>query len=176
MSQNLQHRRRLCVLPGPSLLCRSRPSTKSKQTASRSSIARQAIRVRRLFCCYMGFQHRRSCSANSFHGWPIDYRVIAPDLPGFGFTEVPVERKYTYSFDALAADDRSLHASAQNQTLMHSMCSTMARRRDSAWRWLTPNESLQSFHRTGTRTKKGLVMRGGRSGNTGRRQQQRIAK
>ena len=30
------------------------------------------------------------------------YRVIAPDMPGFGFTEVPVERKYTYSFDALA--------------------------------------------------------------------------
>jgi pimeloyl-ACP methyl ester carboxylesterase len=30
------------------------------------------------------------------------FRVIAPDLPGFGFTEVPVERKYTYSFDALA--------------------------------------------------------------------------
>ena len=31
-----------------------------------------------------------------------DYRVIAPDLPGFGFTEVLSERKYTYSFDALA--------------------------------------------------------------------------
>ena len=30
------------------------------------------------------------------------YRVIAPDLPGFGFTEVPTERAYTYSFDALA--------------------------------------------------------------------------
>jgi pimeloyl-ACP methyl ester carboxylesterase len=30
------------------------------------------------------------------------YRVIAPDLPGFGFTEIPAERKYTYSFDALA--------------------------------------------------------------------------
>jgi pimeloyl-ACP methyl ester carboxylesterase len=30
------------------------------------------------------------------------YRVIAPDLPGFGFTEVPVERQYTYTFDALA--------------------------------------------------------------------------
>ena len=30
------------------------------------------------------------------------YRVIAPDLPGFGFTEVPEERKYKYSFDALA--------------------------------------------------------------------------
>ncbi|QOY92165.1 alpha/beta hydrolase [Paludibaculum fermentans] len=30
------------------------------------------------------------------------YRVIAPDLPGFGFTEVPAERGYKYSFDALA--------------------------------------------------------------------------
>lgn len=30
------------------------------------------------------------------------YRVIAPDLPGFGFTEVPPERKYTYSFQSLA--------------------------------------------------------------------------
>jgi pimeloyl-ACP methyl ester carboxylesterase len=30
------------------------------------------------------------------------YRVIAPDLPGFGFTEVPERRKYTFSFDALA--------------------------------------------------------------------------
>jgi pimeloyl-ACP methyl ester carboxylesterase len=30
------------------------------------------------------------------------YRVIAPDLPGFGFTEVPPERAYRYSFDALA--------------------------------------------------------------------------
>jgi pimeloyl-ACP methyl ester carboxylesterase len=30
------------------------------------------------------------------------YRVIAPDLPGFGFTEVPSERDYHYTFDALA--------------------------------------------------------------------------
>jgi pimeloyl-ACP methyl ester carboxylesterase len=32
-----------------------------------------------------------------------DYRVIAPDLPGFGFTEVPAERKYVYSFAGLAS-------------------------------------------------------------------------
>jgi pimeloyl-ACP methyl ester carboxylesterase len=31
-----------------------------------------------------------------------DYRIIAPDLPGFGFTEVPTERQYVYSFDHLA--------------------------------------------------------------------------
>jgi pimeloyl-ACP methyl ester carboxylesterase len=30
------------------------------------------------------------------------YRVIAPDYPGFGFTEVPGQRHYKYSFDALA--------------------------------------------------------------------------
>jgi pimeloyl-ACP methyl ester carboxylesterase len=30
------------------------------------------------------------------------YRVIAPDLPGFGFTEVPEDRRYRYSFDGLA--------------------------------------------------------------------------
>src|ERR1700710_952739 len=29
------------------------------------------------------------------------YRVIAPDLPGFGFTEVPAARSYRYSFEAL---------------------------------------------------------------------------
>jgi len=32
-----------------------------------------------------------------------DYRVIAPDLPGFGFTEIPAERKYKYSFEGLAS-------------------------------------------------------------------------
>ena len=30
------------------------------------------------------------------------YRVIAPDLPGFGFTEVPASRKYVYNFANLA--------------------------------------------------------------------------
>src|SRR6201999_109772 len=30
------------------------------------------------------------------------YRVIAPDLPGFGFTGIPAERNYVYTFNALA--------------------------------------------------------------------------
>jgi pimeloyl-ACP methyl ester carboxylesterase len=30
------------------------------------------------------------------------YRVVAPDLPGFGFTVVPEERRYKYTFDSLA--------------------------------------------------------------------------
>jgi pimeloyl-ACP methyl ester carboxylesterase len=30
------------------------------------------------------------------------YHVLAPDLPGFGFTTVPAERKYAYKFSSLA--------------------------------------------------------------------------
>src|SRR5687768_6898772 len=30
------------------------------------------------------------------------YRVVAPDLPGFGFTEVPAERQYKYTFENIA--------------------------------------------------------------------------
>jgi pimeloyl-ACP methyl ester carboxylesterase len=30
------------------------------------------------------------------------YRVIAPDLPGFGFTDIPEKRQYKHSFDGLA--------------------------------------------------------------------------
>src|SRR5580698_2103891 len=30
------------------------------------------------------------------------YHVIAPDLPGFGFTEIPARRAYAYTFEALA--------------------------------------------------------------------------
>ena len=30
------------------------------------------------------------------------YRVVAPDLPGFGFTKVPADRRYMYTFAGLA--------------------------------------------------------------------------
>ena len=45
------------------------------------------------------------------------YRVIAPDLPGFGFTEVPEKRKYTYTFDALAATVDAFTEGAATQSL-----------------------------------------------------------
>jgi pimeloyl-ACP methyl ester carboxylesterase len=35
-------------------------------------------------------------------GLATRYRVIAPDLPGFGFTEAPTGRHYSYSFGGLA--------------------------------------------------------------------------
>ena len=44
------------------------------------------------------------------------YRVIAPDLPGFGFTEVPAGRNYQYTFDSLA---KTIFAFTQTLTLKH---------------------------------------------------------
>ena len=43
------------------------------------------------------FQYRELIPRLALH-----YRVVAPDLPGFGFTEVRAQRNYKYSFDALA--------------------------------------------------------------------------
>jgi pimeloyl-ACP methyl ester carboxylesterase len=44
------------------------------------------------------------------------FRVVAPDLPGFGFTEVPEKRKYVYSFDGLA---RTVEAFTEALGLKH---------------------------------------------------------
>jgi pimeloyl-ACP methyl ester carboxylesterase len=46
------------------------------------------------------------------------YRVIAPDLPGFGFTVVPPERNYTYTFDTLSKTLIALNASPQSSRRM----------------------------------------------------------
>lgn len=77
--------------------------------------------VRRVEAAGVNVFYREAGPANApvvllLHGFPTSsfqyreliprladkYRVIAPDLPGFGFTEVPAERGYTYSFDNLA--------------------------------------------------------------------------
>src|SRR5437870_8935419 len=75
-----------------------------------------------------------------------DYRVIAPDLPGFGFTEVPAERKYVYSFDRLAA---TLNAFTQALKIKRYTLYVFdyGAPPDSVLRWLTRIESLRSFHR-----------------------------
>ena len=77
--------------------------------------------LRRVMADGISIFYREAGSADSpvvllLHGFPTSsfqfreliprladkYRVIAPDLPGFGFTEVPAERNYTYTFDSLA--------------------------------------------------------------------------
>jgi pimeloyl-ACP methyl ester carboxylesterase len=63
------------------------------------------------------------------------YRVIAPDLPGFGFTEVPAERNYTYTFDALE-DDLRLH----QRSAAHALRSLRLRL------WLPPGNDGAGAH------------------------------
>jgi len=49
--------------------------------------------------------HGYPASSHQFRGLMpclTRYRVLAPDLPGFGFTVVPSERGYVYTFDALS--------------------------------------------------------------------------
>ena len=77
--------------------------------------------IRRVEADGVTFFYRQAGPANApvvllLHGFPTSsfqyrdliprladrYRVIAPDYPGFGFTEVTEQRRYTYSFDALA--------------------------------------------------------------------------
>jgi len=73
-------------------------STESVQTASASSTGRLVLRTLLLHGFpTSSFQYRELIPRLADR-----YRLIAPDLPGFGFTEVPTERKYTYSFDSLA--------------------------------------------------------------------------
>jgi hypothetical protein len=62
------------------------------------------------------------------------YRVIAPDLPGFGFTEVPETRKYKYSFDALAQTVLAF-TDALGLKRYALYVSTTVRLRDFVWRW-----------------------------------------
>jgi pimeloyl-ACP methyl ester carboxylesterase len=104
---------------------------RSKQTTKRSELKTQqqssefsvpVTSVHRAKADGVDVFYRAAGNSNSpvvllLHGFPTssfmfreliprladDYRVIAPDLPGFGFTAVPAQREYIYSFDRLAA-------------------------------------------------------------------------
>jgi pimeloyl-ACP methyl ester carboxylesterase len=58
--------------------------------------------MRQWFSCSMGFPASSFMFRELIPRLASQHRVIAPDLPGFGFTEVAPERKYVYSFDGLA--------------------------------------------------------------------------
>jgi pimeloyl-ACP methyl ester carboxylesterase len=79
------------------------------------------IRVSRITVDGVSMFYREAGSSDSpvmllLHGFPSSsfmyrnlmpilaehFRVIAPDFPGFGFTEVPEDRNYTYTFASLA--------------------------------------------------------------------------
>ena len=95
-----------------------------------------------------------------------DYRVIAPDLPGFGFTEVPPERQYSYTFDRLAL---TMEAFTQALKIDRYAIYVFDYGAPTGFRLAMahPDRLQRSFRRTGMHTKKALVKLGARSGSTG---------
>src|SRR5262250_670332 len=101
---------------------KSRPGTKrATSSQSKAQLSVPLTSVRKVEADGVQMFYRDAGAANAsvillLHGFPSssfmfreliprlanDYRLIAPDLPGFGFTEVPPERQYPYSFDQLA--------------------------------------------------------------------------
>lgn len=101
----------------------SRGATKrAAPTPAESELNMPVTYIRRVEVDGMQVFYREAGNVNApvvllLHGFPTssfmfreliprladDYRVIAPDLPGFGFTEVPPEQKYPYTFDRLAS-------------------------------------------------------------------------
>jgi hypothetical protein len=60
------------------------------------------------------------------------YHVVAPDLPGFGFTEAPDRKTFKYSFDHLAEVIERLQRSSASVGMLFT-CSTMERRWAFVW-------------------------------------------
>ena len=76
----------------------------------------QTIRIQGLTIFYREAGHKNAPAILLMHGYPTSsfmfrnlvpvlskkYHVIAPDLPGFGFSDAPTQEEYEYTFDNLA--------------------------------------------------------------------------
>jgi pimeloyl-ACP methyl ester carboxylesterase len=99
----------------------STPATAAAKTAHTKENTVPPISIHRIQADGVNVFYREAGPADApvvllLHGFPTSsfqyrelmplladkYHVIAPDLPGFGFTEIPAERNYVYSFDSIA--------------------------------------------------------------------------
>jgi pimeloyl-ACP methyl ester carboxylesterase len=117
----LAHSGSLAALAGfaPAVLAKTTTEKGKKEKTMRGKVPQTF--VRRVEADGVNVFYREAGPVNApvvllLHGFPTSsfqyreliprladkYRVIAPDLPGFGFTEIPAARNYKYSFDALA--------------------------------------------------------------------------
>src|SRR3569833_3139483 len=100
------------------------------------------------------------------------FHLVAPDLPGFGLTDMPPRERFRYTFDNIA---RALPRSSDSIAL-RSMFSITAHRRASEWPFDIPSASQRSYHRTGTHTKRVSVTAGPRSAPIGKMLRKRTGK
>ena len=79
-------------------------------------------------CCSMASRAPATCFAISFPLLADRFHIVAPDLPGFGQSDMPSRDNFNYTFDNFAARDRPLHRSGRLKTGSRSTSSTTARR------------------------------------------------
>jgi pimeloyl-ACP methyl ester carboxylesterase len=92
------------------------PAAQASATATTPAISVHYVQVQGVKIFYREAGNPANPAILLLHGYPTSslmyrnlmplladrYHVIAPDLPGFGFTEVPADIHYKYSFDHLA--------------------------------------------------------------------------
>ena len=103
------------------------------------------------------------------------YHVVAPDLPGFGFSDGPAASNFaTHLSNWPKPSTASPRQSVSSAT--RSTYSITARQWDFVLPWRTQNGSPPSFHRTAMRTKRDSARAGTRSRNIGANRPRRIAR
>ena len=81
------------------------------------------------------------------------FHIIAPDLPGFGQSDMPAREKFAYTFDNLA-DVIERFTEVVGSTDTRSTCSTTARRPAFGSRRVARSASTRSSRRTATLTRR----------------------
>ena len=118
--RKLMNRRSFIVQGSAALACAGSGAAQAKTEPETTNVPKTSIH--RIEADGVSIFYREAGSPDApvvllLHGFPTSsfqyreliprladrYRVIAPDLPGFGFTEVPAQRNYHYTFDTLAA-------------------------------------------------------------------------
>ena len=130
-------------------------------------VAHRTIQVDGLSVFYREAGHPAAPTILLLHGFPSSshmfrkliplladhYHVIAPDLPGFGYTEVPLVRQYHYSFENLA---KTIDAFTEGLGLNRFAIYVLDYGAPVGFRlsWRIPNVSPPSFLRTAMPTSK----------------------
>ena len=82
------------------------------------------------------------------------YHVIAPDYPGFGFSDAPDRAQFKYTFEHLAEVMDGFTQSGRSQALCHVHLRLRRADRDCGWRWRIRSASPPSSRRTATPTRR----------------------
>src|ERR1700756_2227571 len=93
------------------------------------------------------------------------FHLVAPDLPGFGLSDMPSREKFNYTFDNIArVIERFTEIVGFDRFAL--TYSTTARRRAFGWPFAIPSASPRSSRRTATPTRRVSVRDGLPSGPT----------